>query len=285
MTMAPVSVVIRNLNEGKDLRKVLQALQSQRSVPAETIVVDNESTDESRLVMEEYGVRVISIARTAFTYGKALNVGVAEATQPFVLNLSAHSVPLGRNFIDDMLEPFSDPVVGAVTCHNVANKHDLAEWPAERRLIGDVDWPTLIHCGLINSAAAIRRDLWERFPFDEHLPFSEDTLWSRKILSSGYAIATSTAMYVYLVDRSFLDEIQRRDRERIALYKITGIRPSYSPRRFIRAFFVRGPRAGLRVMAFECLSTVSMLTVPFRARVKTLAANEALSSASSKLAY
>ena len=41
---APISVVIRNLNEAGSLRKVLAALRSQRCEPAEIIVVDNEST-------------------------------------------------------------------------------------------------------------------------------------------------------------------------------------------------------------------------------------------------
>jgi glycosyltransferase involved in cell wall biosynthesis len=263
---APISVVIRNLNEAKSLRKVLAALRSQNCVPAEIIVVDNESTDDSRDVAVEFGARVVSLPRNAFTYGRALNVGIREASQPFVLNLSAHSVPLGRTFIEDVLEPFSDPDVGAVSCRNVAKKQDLADWPEPRRLNGAVEWETLFSQGPINSAAAIRRDLWLRFPFDEDLSFSEDTLWSRKVLSAGKEIGTSAAMYVYLRDYNFVETMQRRDREGIATYQISGLQPSYSAKRFVRAVLVGAPRAALRVIAYECLLCASSLTVSLRAR-------------------
>ena len=206
--------------------------------------------------------------RSAFTYGRALNVGIREASQPFVLNLSAHSVPLGRTFIEDVLEPFGDPVVGAVICRNVAKKEDLADWPAPRRLNGAVEWNTLFRQGLVNSAAAIRRDLWVRFPFDEDLPFSEDALWSRKVLSAGMEIGTSPAMYVYLRDHKFLETMQRRDREGIATYQISGLQPPYSARRFVRAVLLGAPRAALRVIAYECLLCASSLTVSLRARRK-----------------
>jgi glycosyltransferase involved in cell wall biosynthesis len=256
------------LNEAKSLRKVLAALKSQNSAPAEIIVVDNESTDNSRDVAAEFGARVISLPRTAFTYGRALNIGIGEAVQPFVLNLSAHSVPLGRAFIEEVLEPFNDSNVGAVTCRDVARKEDLADWPVRRRLTGAVDWDTLFTQGLVNSAAAIRRDLWLRFPFDEDLPFSEDALWSRHVLSAGMQIGASAAMYVYLRDHKFVEAMQRRDREGLATYQISGLQPRYSATRLIRAVLVRAPRAALRVIAYECLLCASSLTVSLRARRK-----------------
>lgn len=273
---APVSVVIRNLNEGCALRKVLRALKSQTRQPAETIVVDNESTDNSREVAREYGAKIVSLPRNTFTYGRALNVGIREATQPFVLLLSAHAVPLGRNFVDEVLDPFKDPSVGAVKCRNAGRKEDLADWPAPLRLSGNVNWETLFIHGLINSAAAIRRALWIRFPFDESLPYSEDALWSRQVLLAGHTIETSAAMYVYLLDRGLLASIRRRDQERIANYRITGLRPSYSASRLARALLVRGPKAALRVMVYECLLCASSLSVPLRVRKSVRPTNQSL---------
>jgi glycosyltransferase involved in cell wall biosynthesis len=263
---APISVVIRNLNEGACLRKVLQALQSQDRVATEIIVVDNESTDDSLDVAREYGARIVSLPRKAFSYGRALNIGIREASQPFVLNLSAHSIPLGRTFIEDVLEPFRDPTVGAVSCRDVAKKQDVADWPTPRRLTGGVDWETLFTRGLVNSAAAIRRDLWLRIDFDEHLPFSEDALWSRKVLTAGYDIVVSTAMYAYLRDHKFLEIVRRRDSEGLATYQISGLQPSYGLKRVARAFFVTSPRAALRVIAYECLLWASTLTLSLRVR-------------------
>ena len=263
---APISVVIRNLNEGASLRKVLSALRSQDLGVAEIIVVDNESTDDSVEVAREYGARLVSLPRQSFSYGRALNVGIRAASQPFVLNLSAHSIPLGRTFIGDVLEPFTDPVVGAVACRDVGKKDEAADWPVPRRLTGAVDWDTLFTKGLVNSAAVIRRDLWAKIPFDEFLPFSEDAHWSRKVLTAGYDIVVSTAMYAYLRDHNFLEVVRRRDREGLASYQISGQYPSYGLKRIARAIFVGSPRAALRVIAYECLLWASALTLSLRAR-------------------
>lgn len=265
-TRTPVSVVIRNLNEAVSLRKVFEALQSQARQPAEIILVDNESTDDSREVAKTYGAKIVLVSREKFSYGRALNIGIREASQAFVLNLSAHSVPLGRTFLEDVLSPFEDPNVGAVACLNVANKNHVADWPTPRRLSGSVDWRTLFDQRFVNSAAAIRRDLWLRIPYDEALPFSEDALWARTILSAGYDIATSTAMYVYLRDYRFSEIVRRRNREGIATYEISGMQPTYGLRRIVRAVFVNGPRAALRVIAYECLLGISALTLSLRAR-------------------
>jgi rhamnosyltransferase len=40
-----------------------------------------------------------------------------------------------------------------------------------------------------NVNSAIRRDVWERFPFADDLFFSEDQDWARRVLLAGYAIA------------------------------------------------------------------------------------------------
>jgi rhamnosyltransferase len=262
---APVSVVIRNRNEARALRRVLHALSVQSSLPGEIIVVDNESTDDSIEVARKYGAHVVHLARHAFTYGKALNLGIATSTQPFVIALSAHSVPLGRNFIEDILEPFKDPMVAAVNCRNVARRDLLADWPTPTRLTGDVRWETLFTDGLINRSAAIRRDCWSEFPFNESLGSSEDTLWSRQVLEAGYSIVTGSAMYVYVLDRGLVAGLKKRDKEALANYQITGIRPPYSPLRLMRAFFVRGPRAAGRLIARECLLFASSLSLPLRA--------------------
>jgi glycosyltransferase involved in cell wall biosynthesis len=243
---------------------VLRALQSQDWAVAEVVVVDNESTDRSRDVAKEYGAKIVSLSRNDFTYGRALNIGIKETSQPFILNLSAHSVPLGRTFINEALGPFSNPAVGAVSCRNVSRNQDLADWPIQSRLSGNVDWETLCNRGLINSGAVIRRDIWSKIPFDESLPFWEDALWSQKVLTAGYDIVTSAAMYAYLRDHTFAERLRRRDSERMASFQISGLRPNYDPRRIAKAVLVGGPRAALRLIAYECLLCASALTVPFR---------------------
>jgi GT2 family glycosyltransferase len=39
-----------------------------------------------------------------------------------------------------------------------------------------------------NVNSAIRRELWERFPFADEVAFAEDQDWARRVLLAGYAI-------------------------------------------------------------------------------------------------
>ena len=68
-----ISVVIRTLNEGKNLDKLLQILKTQ-TVEHEVIVVDSGSTDDTIDVAKKYGCVIEKCI--PFTYGKALNLSL-----------------------------------------------------------------------------------------------------------------------------------------------------------------------------------------------------------------
>ena len=40
-----------------------------------------------------------------------------------------------------------------------------------------------------NAFSAVRRDVIERFPFDENVPVSEDQVWAHRVLAAGFSIA------------------------------------------------------------------------------------------------
>jgi rhamnosyltransferase len=94
-----ISVVIRVRNEGAALHKVLCALKLQDLPPWEIIVVDNASTDESRAVAQYHGATILDISRAEFTYGRALNWGIRKSQGEFICILSAHSLPIGKDFL------------------------------------------------------------------------------------------------------------------------------------------------------------------------------------------
>lgn len=264
---ADVSVVIRNRNESRYLRKVLTALSMQHSPVGEVIVVDNESTDDSVAVAKSFGARIVPIASGDFTYGRALNVGIAAARRPLVLILSAHSVPVGPSFVARAIEPFADPLVAATNCLNSASTGELAEWTTERRIAAPAAWESLFRDGLINRAAVIRRDLWCRFPFHESLVASEDTLWSHQVIDAGYAIQWTTACYVYLQRRPFFSAVRKRHREALANYQLSGVRPPVRLGRVVGAALLRAPKAALRAIAQESLLACSAAAIALSTRV------------------
>jgi len=85
----PVSVVIPTYNRPAMTRRaVLSALGQHPQSPAEVIVVDDCSTDETRWVAAEAGARVIRHESNQGE-GAARNTGVAAATQPWLALLDS----------------------------------------------------------------------------------------------------------------------------------------------------------------------------------------------------
>ena len=87
-----VSVVIPNKNRAHLLSKCLQGLTEDTAYPAlEIIVVDNGSTDEDTLALDDayrdLGVRIVAFDEP-FNYSRACNVGAREAAGELLLFLN-----------------------------------------------------------------------------------------------------------------------------------------------------------------------------------------------------
>ena len=95
--MSTVSVVIPTWNRADLVRKVLLSLQDQTTAPAEIIVVDNGSTDETPQVVRESGARLIALANNE-GFAAAVNEGVRNAAFEWVLILN-NDVELDRDWI------------------------------------------------------------------------------------------------------------------------------------------------------------------------------------------
>ena len=228
-----LSVVIRCRNEARLLEQVLRALALQECAFGwEVIVVDNASTDATQSVAREFGARILEIERDGYTHGRALNLGAAAAGGSLLLNLSAHSLPVGRHFLEDAAAPFQDSEIAAAMCME-SGRGLVAGWLDPI----DIHWPSghepktrhkklLSVLKMTNSALVIRRAVWEQTPFDERLESTEDKDWGMKVLAQGYKIRRcSEAVYVSLVTWDRRTIIARRTRAALARYRITGEPP------------------------------------------------------------
>ena len=117
MTTPPVSVVIPNWNGRRWLPGCLEALAAQTSLPAEVIVVDNGSVDDSLAYLrhEHPGVRIVALARnTGFAH--AVNQGVGLASAPFVALLNT-DVVVEPDWLERMGRALDDdPEAASVAC-------------------------------------------------------------------------------------------------------------------------------------------------------------------------
>jgi glycosyltransferase involved in cell wall biosynthesis len=211
-----VSVVIRNRNEESHLRRVLTRLRAQRTPPLEIIVVDNASTDGSRAAAEEAGATCVHVPREQFTYGRATNLGIQAARGELVLMLSAHSLPVGRCFIDDVIAPFDDAHVAAVRIPIAANTTELVNADTLAPLDRNSSAKEIFGRGPAASGSVIRRSVWQRFPVDETLEAAEDKEWALRVLrAGGWTMPVANACYVYAktyTREAWLSKLAREER-------------------------------------------------------------------------
>jgi hypothetical protein len=63
--------------------------------------------------------------------------------------------------------------------------------------------------GLSNANSAVRRSLWERIPFDESMPATEDKAWAAAAMELDYVIIHDPAAAVWHARHPFLPAFRR----------------------------------------------------------------------------
>jgi len=125
---ARVSVIIPTFNGGSGLDRTIRSLQRQTLRPAEIIVIDDGSTDQTRACAER--ARALGLVDTVICHGTrcgrspAINSGVRFATGDLVLTVDADTV-FEPTAIALMAAVFKDPRVGGASCNiTIRNQRD-----------------------------------------------------------------------------------------------------------------------------------------------------------------
>jgi len=217
-----VSVVVRCYNEDRHIERLLQSLNTQSLKDIEIIVVDSGSTDRSLDIVHRYPVKVLCIEPEEFTFGRALNLGCAEAEGAVLVFASAHVYPERNDWLERMCAPFADRDVGLVYGRQIGNhltrfsEHQVFAQLFPEKSTLDQEGP---FCN--NANAAIRKDLWREHRFDEALTGLEDLEWGQWVRKSGYRIVYDAAATIVHVHEETPRRIfHRYKREAIALQRL-----------------------------------------------------------------
>jgi glycosyltransferase involved in cell wall biosynthesis len=225
--MPRASIVIRTKNESRRLGWCLCQVHRQRVRDIEVIVVDSGSTDATLAIAERFQSRIVQIAPERFTYGHALNVGADAARAPIIVSLSGHSIPRDEHWLGNLLRRFDDPWVAGAYSRQVCYPHcPPYEWLFVHSFPGHaIRVPWLSDLMFNNAAAAVRRDLWERAPFDETLPACEDHAWLLDYQAQGFKIRFAPdSVVIHSHDESFTRFMRRR------LIECRGLEQAYAAR-------------------------------------------------------
>lgn len=203
-----VSVVIITKDQKDFLQKSLPVLLNQDlDGDYEIIVVDSGSTDGAREYVQSLPVELIKIQPETFNFAKAFNIGAKKAQGKYLVRLSGDVIPIGKNWLREMIKPFEDPTIGGTYgIYTITGREGYGYpdyWPAERfpqKLTRYSVRPTPL-TGLFGDAearekafnfaggcCAIRRDLWQKRPFNEKFLAGEDAEYAWFLHLIGYDI-------------------------------------------------------------------------------------------------
>ena len=102
--MKKVSVIIPAFNEQKSIKKVIKLVKNYEKVD-EIIVVDNNSTDNTALIAEKEGAKVVFCKEQGKGY--AMEKGLAEAKNETVVFIDADI----NNYSKDVIEKLAEPII------------------------------------------------------------------------------------------------------------------------------------------------------------------------------
>jgi rhamnosyltransferase len=235
------SVIIRTKDSARTLGRALSQLRAQ-TIPAEIIVVDSGSSDETIEMAREGADRVIEIGADRFSFGGALNVGAAAARAPVHFALSSHSFPPDNRWIERSLSKYDrSDVAGTSGALTVPGTHEPLLATYYQTLPNAMSHPW--GGWFSNTGSSWRADVWAMFPFNEQLPACEDKEWGFRVLAAGWTIAVDSKLMVSQDHRRQhgIRHLYRRTRRECAAIGSFASLPPFTLRDFIREWWTDIP--------------------------------------------
>jgi glycosyltransferase involved in cell wall biosynthesis len=220
-----LSILLRTRNAQGELEKFRECGRA----GDEMVVVDHASRDRTCEIARSMGARVIPYTASIYSYGAALNQGLAVCTGDWVLVVSQHVEPIGEDFWERLRRDLAALPSDIVACQAPVFLTSRAVRGEGITVIGPEDLDLAPWNLFGNTCCAYRRDWLLRQPFDESLPTAEDVEWCLRIVREGARICIDHRLPVLYRNRAPLVRYWRRGRADLrAVGRIYGIsvRPS-----------------------------------------------------------
>ena len=189
--MDNISVIIRNRNENEYIGFAIQSCLDHLNKP-ETIIVDNNSTDDSlqtvNLFKDRTNIKVLPI--NDYTPGKSINLGVKHATNKRILVLSAHSqiTTLNIEMLDQWFRQGHIAVFGNQTPiykgKRITKRYIWSHFTNDikKNLYSDIENRYFLH----NAFCFYDKEFLIKNPMPEQYAGKEDRYWAKDMVDKGY---------------------------------------------------------------------------------------------------
>lgn len=219
-----ISIVIRTLNEETHLNALLQKIYQQDigEDTFEVVLVDSGSSDKTLDIARSFDCRITSIPKASFSFGRSLNLGCELSRGQLLVFISGHCIPVRNDWLASLVAPIKEGLVaysygmqegGSTTKfseHQVFSKF----YPS-----GDVVPQEGFFCN--NANAALLKESWEQFGFDEKITGLEDMFLAKQLENSGLKTGYVASASVYHIHDESWEQVEMRyEREAIALQEI-----------------------------------------------------------------
>lgn len=207
-----VSVIIPAYNGAHELPKLLEELKRQTGVGGvELVVVDSGSADDTAVLAERAGAKVIRITQAEFSHSYSRSLGAEKATGDYLLFMTQDAMPKGGDWIIRLMQPALLDGAAAVSCYEQPQANaDLfsrvAAWMWNRLMSGNADritvmpedtgYESLRRCAqLTDNACLVRRDVYKKLGGHKGA-YAEDLELGIRMLREGYKLAILSSVSV-----------------------------------------------------------------------------------------
>ncbi|MGI9148507.1 MAG: glycosyltransferase family 2 protein [Chloroflexota bacterium] len=215
------SVLIPTRNPGPRIRRVLDAVFAQDvDFAFEVVVVDSDSCAADVDIMRGYPIVFRQIQVSEFGHGRTRN-HLGKLSQGRVLfYLSQDAEPSGPEWMRWLGKSLDDAAVAGVYARQIPqpDADPLIRFFLARTYTDQPARRHVAHAGAVgiddiffsNVSSALRRDVWERFPFRD-VTMSEDQYWAHDVLKAGYDVLYQPAAQVFHSHNYSLRTLYRRN--------------------------------------------------------------------------
>ncbi len=203
-----ISIIVPTLQAGRHLADLLPRLRDQKVSPAEIVIMDSSSSDDTVAVACASGCVVEVIPRSAFDHGGTRNLGARKARGEILVFMTQDAIPVDEYWLQNLVFPIASGEVVATFARQIP-REDAGplerfargfNYPAKSRVKKLADVSELGYKAFFfsNVCSAVRADaFWEVGGFPEGVILNEDVLLCAKLLRAGCRVKYEAEARVY----------------------------------------------------------------------------------------